>query len=175
MRHVVTSLLIAGCVSSTALAFQARAGGAARGPVCDLLSRDLAMKVASEAGRKALATAKPIEDWVAQAQKEAGMPAGSAPPSCKYGPILLTLNPLARPDQVRSAMRARTAPYASYEPVSGVGDAAFFGSNSAYANLYVWSGARHFHIQMSAGLSDDSKAMKPNTIALANAIIPQLR
>ena len=39
----------------------------------------------------------------------------------------------------------------------------------------IWSGSRHFHIEMAAGFDDDAEALKPNTIALANAIIPQLR
>ena len=175
MRRVITSLLLASSVSSAAIAFQAGGGGAAPVKVCSLLTRDLVMKVSTGPGRSALERAKPIEDWVAQESKEAGLPVRPGVSSCKYGRVLLVLNPLARPDQVRTAMRARTAPYQNYEPVSGVGDAAFFEANSAYANLYVWSGSRHFHIEMGAGLDDDAKAMRPNTTALANAIIPQLK
>jgi hypothetical protein len=175
MRHLITSLLLAGSVSSAAVAFQASSGGAAPATVCPLLTRDLVMKVSTTAGRSALERAKPIEDWVTQESKEAGLPVRPGVSSCKYGRVLLVFNPLARPDQVRNAMRARTTPYTNYEPVSGVGDAAFFEANSAYANLYVWSGSRHFHIEMGAGLDDDAKAMKPNTIALANAIIAQLK
>jgi hypothetical protein len=175
MRHLATSLIVAGCMSATAIALQSRGGEAAAGKVCPLLSRDLVMKISSPAGRKALENAKPIEDWVGQAQREAGLNVVPGSSSCKYGRVLLVLNPIARPNEVRDAMRTRTAPYKNYEPVSGVGDAAFFEANSAYANLYVWSGSRHFHIEMGAGFDDDAKAMKPNVIALANAIVPQLR
>ena len=176
MRHVITSLLLASCVSSAALAFQAGgSGGAAPLKVCSLLTRDLLMKVSTAAGKSVLERAKPIEDWVAQESKEAGLPVTPGASSCKYGRVLLVLNPLARPDQVRTAMRARTAPYTHYEAVSGVGDAAFFEANSAYANLYVWSGSRHFHIEMAAGFDDDSRAMQSNIVALAQAIIPKLR
>jgi len=133
------------------------------------------MKVSTAAGRAALEREKPVEDWVGQASREAGQPVVPGQSSCSWGRILLVLNPLARPDQVREAMRNRTAPYQAYEPVAGVGDAAFFGSNSSFANLYVWSGAQHFHIQMATGYEDDAKALKPNAITLANAVIPQLR
>ena len=174
MRQVMTSLLVAGCVSSTAFAFQA-GGGAAVPKVCPLLSRDLVMKVSSPAGRTALERAKPVEDFVGQASREAGLSVVPGSSSCRYGRVLLVINPLAKPEQIRDAMRARTPPYKAYEPVEGVGDAAFFDANSAFANLFVWTGSHHFHIEMGAGFEDDAEALKPNTIALANAIIPQLR
>jgi hypothetical protein len=43
------------------------------------------------------------------------------------------------------------------------------------AFLYVWTGSRHFSVQMSAGYAEDAKALKPNLIELAKAIVPQLR
>jgi hypothetical protein len=164
MRHVIASLLVAGCVSSTGLAFQARAAGAAAGKACALLTRDLVMKVSTAAGRAGLERAKPSDDY-----------AGPGVSSCKYGRVALILDPFKQPEQVRSAMRTRTAPYKNHERVTGVGDEAFFESNSAFANLYVWTGARQFHVQLGAGFEDDAKALKPNAIALANALIPQLR
>lgn len=88
---------------------------------------------------------------------------------------LLVLNPFARPDQARSAMSARSGAYKAHEPVPGLGEAAFFGSNSAFANLYVWTRSGAFHIEMGAGFEDEAAALKPNVIALANAIIPKLR
>ena len=175
MRHIITSLLVAGCLSSTAMAFQAQGGGAAAGNVCALLSRDLVMKVSSAAGKSAAERAKPIEDFVGKESRDAGLPVVPGSSSCKYGRVLLVLNPLARPADIQKAMRARTPPYQGYEPVDGVGDAAFFQANSTYANLYVWTGSRHFHIEMGGGFDDDAKTLKPNAIALANAIIPQLR
>lgn len=176
MRTIVTSLLVAGLLSSTAVAFQARnGGGAAPGKVCALLPRDLVMKVSTPAGKKVLENAKPDEDWVAEAQREAGGKPVPGSSSCKYGRIVLELDGAVKPDQIRNGMRARTFPYKEHEPVAGVGDAAFFNENSAYANLHVFVGSRYFHIEMASGFDDDAKALKPNTIELAKAIVAQLR
>ena len=176
MRFVITSVLIAGCVSTTAVAFQARSGGAAAtGKVCALLPRDLVMKVSSPAGRKALENATPDEDYLAEALREGGGKPVPGSSSCRYGRIVLVLDPAVKPDQIRNGMRARNFPYKEHEPVAGVGDAAFFNANSAYANLHVFIGSRYFHIEMASGFDDDAKALKPNTIELAKAIVPQLR
>jgi len=177
MRYLITSLLVIGCVALTAGAPQAPSGGTAAGKACALLTRDLAMKVSTPAGRKSLERAKPREGGYE------GMTLVKDASACAYGPILLVLDPLARPEQIRQEMRAQSGPrdrsgtpiYKNHEPVSGVGDEAFFDFNSSFANLYVWSGPRHFSIQMVAGYEDDAKALKPNVVALAKAIVPQLR
>ena len=177
MRHVIASLLVAGCVSSTAMGIQAPSGGTATGGACALLTRDLAMQVSTAAGRKALERSKPTEGGYD------GMTLVKGASACHYGRILLVLDPFARPDQIRKEMRVRGGPrdrsgasiYKDHEPVSGVGDEAFFSFNSAFANLDVWTGSRHFSIQMGAGFDDDAKAMKSNTVALAKAIVSQLR
>ena len=176
MRLVMTSLLVAGCVSSTALAFQAGSGGTAAGKACALLPRDLAMKVSTAAGKKALERAKPKDN-----PEEMAIAKGAS--ACFYGRILLVLDPLAQPDRIRNEMRARGGPrdrsgtpvYKDHERIPGVGDDAFFSSNSAFANLDVWTGSRHFSIQMGAGFEDDTKALKSNVVELAKAIVPQLR
>ena len=175
MRRVMTSLLVAGCVSSTALAFQAGSGGGA-GKACALLPRDLAMKVSTPAGKKALERAKPQDN-----PEEMAIAKGAS--ACFYGRILLVLDPAAQPERIRNEMRARGGPrdrsgtpvYKNYEPVPGVGNDAFFHANSSFANLDVWVGSRHFSIEMGAGFEDDAKALKPNVIELAKAIVPQLR
>lgn len=135
------------------------------------------MKIETPAGRRALEDSEPDEDWVGEAQREAGLIVARSVSSCMYGRVLLTLDPIARPEQVRDAMRARTAPYQGYEPVPGVGDAAFFRADSAYANLYVWTGEDHFHIEIGVGFmdGDHTEALKPNAVELAEAIIPELR
>jgi hypothetical protein len=168
MRHVMTSLLVVGCISSGAVAFQGRSGAGSTGTACELLTRDLAMKVSTASGRRGLESAKPSDDIE-------GMAIAKGASVCDFGHITLILDPFARPDQIRSAMRARNFPYKNHEPVPGVGDAAFFESNSAFANLYVWSGSRQFHIQMGAGYEDSAATLRPHVIALANAIIPKLR
>jgi hypothetical protein len=162
----LSSLLILGFALSTAVAHPAHAEEFDAGKACSLLSRDLFMRIETPAGRKALESSELDEDWVGEAQREAGMTVERNVSSCKYGRVLLVLDPLARPDPVRSAMNARTSPYQKYESVPGVGDAAFFEANSTYANLYVWTGGRHFHIEIGVGFmdGDDTKALKPNTI-----------
>ena len=168
MRHVVTSLLVAGCVSSTAVAFQARGGATATSKACALLTHDLLMKVSTSGGRKLLEGAKPSAD-------SEGMSIAKGASVCDVGNILLVLDPFAQPERIRREMRARTPIYKDYQPVPGVGDEAFFRANSTFANLHVWTGTRHFSIQMGGGISEDARTMKSNTIALADAIVPQLR
>ena len=133
------------------------------------------MKVSSPAGKKVLETAKPDEDWVAEAQREAGGKPVPGSSSCKYGRIVLELDGAVKPDMIRNGMRARTPPYKEHEPVAGVGDAAFFTANSSFADLHVFVGSRYVHLQMAAGYDDDAKALKPNTIELGKAIVSKLR
>jgi hypothetical protein len=174
VRHIVTSLLVAAWLSSSAVASQTRSGSGGADKVCALLSRDLVMKVSTPAGRKALEGEKPIEDYLEQVYREAGRSTRYVS-SCSYGAIILALDPLGRPDQIRDAMRARRSPYEKYEPIPGVGDAAFFVANRHSANLSVWAGSRHFQIDMIAGVGEDATELKPNITALARAIVPQLR
>ena len=174
LRHAVCliSIVVAALgpnVSTTAFA-QARTGGAPAVKVCSLLSRDLVMKVSTAAAQKEFDYAKPVENYLGQELGGAGRPA-----SCSYGPIVLVLNPLGQPDHIRNLLRTRTKPYEKFEPVAGVGDAAFFEGNRNFANLYVWTGSRHFHVEMMAAASEHGKDLKPNTITLANAVLPQLR
>ena len=69
----------------------------------------------------------------------------------------------------------RKSPGKDWQPVSGVGDTAYFRANGTnYAELMVWSGTHHFTIQMGVSMGSTPEAIKPNTIALANAIIPKL-
>ena len=174
MRHGITSLLVAGCISSTALAFQSRSGGAAAGQACELLTRDLVMKVSPDARKKALEREKPVEDPFAEELRAAGQPVKLGM-SCQYGPVMLALNPLAQPAQARNALRARTKPCEAFEPVPGVGDAAFFRANSAWASMYVWTGSHHFLAEIVGGFMDDARGLKPNSIELAKGIVSQLR
>jgi hypothetical protein len=177
MRYLITSLLVVGCVASTAGAPQSPSGGTTAGQACALLTRDLAMKVSTPAGKNELERAKPSEGGYE------GMTLVKGASACAYGPILLVLDGFARPAQIRTEMRDRGGPrdrsgtpiYKNHEPVSGVGDEAFFDFNSAFANLHVWTGSRHFSIQMSAGYGDEAKELKPNVIALAKTVIPLLK
>src|ERR1700752_2344401 len=110
MRHGITSLLVVGCVSSAALAFHSRSAGAAVGQACELLTRDLVMKVSPDSRKKTLEREKPIDDPFAKDLQAAGQPV-TLGMSCKYGPVMIVLDPLAQPAQARNALQARTRPY----------------------------------------------------------------
>ena len=174
MRHGIASLLVAGCISSTGLAFHTRSGVAAAGQACELLTRDLVMKISPDARKKALEREKPVDDPFAEEFRAAGQPI-KVGMSCKYGPVLLALSPLARPAQARDALQARTKPYAAFEPVAGVGDAAFFRANSVTASMYVWAGPHHFLVEIDGGFMEDARGLKANSIELAKGIVSQLR
>jgi hypothetical protein len=163
MHHRLSSSLMVGRVMYAMIALEARSDDAA-GKTCTLLTRDLVMRVETAEGRKVLERARPIEDDL-----------GEGLASCKYGRVTLVLDPLRQPDQVRKAMRTGASPWQEYRPAAGVGDAAFFGADSSFANLYVWTGARHFHIQISVGFgSDETEALQPNAVELAKVIVPAL-
>ena len=91
MRYIIASLLIVGCVSSTAIGFQARGGGPAAGKACALLTRDLLMKVSTAEGRKLLEGTQPSAD----AQ---GISVAKGASVCYHGLITLVLEPAARPE-----------------------------------------------------------------------------
>lgn len=156
MRPLIAALLTIASAHTTLLAFQARAGGAA-GPgikACSILTRDLVEPLAEN--KRVLALIPPEEETMAS---------GSA---CEWGTVRLQLYS-ARPGG------SHTAPK-DYQPLSGVGDAAFFHNNrNRYAELMVWSGAHHFTLQVSVPTGSTADAMKPKTIDLASAIIKKLR
>lgn len=90
--------------------------------------------------------------------------------SCDKGQIGLQVNPFARPEELRKS------PGKDWQPVSGVGDTAFFRNNrDQYAELMVWTGPHHFTIQLSVPVGGKADSIKPNVIGLANGIIPKLR
>ena len=60
------------------------------------------------------------------------------------------------------------------QPILYVADANWKNRGELYL-FHDWTGADQFHIQMGAGFDDEAAALKPNTIALAQALIPLLR
>jgi hypothetical protein len=158
MRQVVASLVVLSCFVPAASA-QTRGGGSSRISACSLLTRDVAMKVATADGKRTIDLLKPSEDLL-----------GEKGSSCGYADIQLQVDPFARSEELRKS------PGKGWTPVSGVGDTAYFHNNSdRYAELMVWTGAHHFTIQIGVPTGSTAAAVKPNTIALANAIIPKLR
>ena len=97
-------------------------------------------------------------------------PVGPNGTHCDYGRIGLQVNPFARSEDLRKS------PGIDWQPVSGVGDTAFFrGSRGNLAELMVWTGPNHFTIQLGVPTGETPESIRPKVIGLANAIIPKLR
>jgi len=161
MRQLVGTVLLIGICSGPMIASQARGGAAAgsRISACSLLTRELVMKVGTVEGKRVLDLVRPTEDQL-----------GANGSGCDYGGIGLQINPFARADELRQS------PGKDWTRVSGVGDKAFFRDNGGrWAELMVWTGPNHFTIQMGVPTRSSAEAIKPNTIALANELIPKLR
>jgi hypothetical protein len=160
MRQVIAFLLAIGCTSVAMSASQAR-GGAASGrriSACALLTPDVMAKF--DTGKaEVLKLFKPEEE-----------PVGVNGTYCEYGGVGLQVNPFARPDDMRKS------PAKDWQPVTGVGDTAFFHNNrNLYAELMVFTGPNHFTIQLHVPTGGTAESVRPKAIGLANAIIPKLR
>jgi hypothetical protein len=156
MRRLMASVLaIAGIVSVAAVSTKAEQGRVA---ACSLLSREAIGKVVTPASKYIL-DAKPSEE-----------PVGAKGSSCSYADLMLQVDPFARPDELRKA------PGKDWQPVTGVGEAAYFHNNSdRFAELMGWSGAHHFTIQIGVPSDSTADKMKPGLIALANTILARLK
>jgi len=158
VRLFIASVLAIGTLTASALAAQAPAAGKSRISACSLLPTDLVLKVGG---------INPQAAKILKPEEEAMGTTGSA---CEYGEIRLQVDPFARTDDMRKS------PGKDWQPVSGVGDTAFFHANGRnYAELIVWTGGHHFTIQFGVPIGSTPEAIKPKTIELANAIIPKLR
>ena len=162
MRLIVASSLALACIAAPLVASQTRGTGAAAksfSGACALLTRDVVVKFASEGAKRFLDQLPPQEE-----------PIGTHGSSCGYGGIHLQIDPFRRSTDLRKS------PGKDWQPVSGVGDTAFFRNNSdRFAELMVWTGTRHFTIQMDVPTGASGASIKPKTIELANLLIPKLR
>jgi hypothetical protein len=160
MRQLVALALMIGCVTGHAVASQAR-GAAATGQrmsACTLMSRDLVEKF-NTGSNQILKLMKPSEE-----------PIGANGSSCDDGSIGFQINPFARADDLRKS------PGKDWQPLTGVGDTAFFRNKAdTYAELIVWTGPHHFTIQLGVPTGGTVESIKPKAIALAHAIIAKLR
>ena len=94
-------------------------------------------------------------------------PVGAAGSSCNYPSVFIQVFPV--PKQV-TGPPSKTG----YEPVSGVGNEAYFRNNrNEYAELYVRTPTHTVTLQADADGKVD--AVKPNVINLAKALIAKLR
>jgi hypothetical protein len=160
MRQIVLPLLVIGCFAS-ALPPQAVSAGKSAVGACSLLTKDLVMKI-TPYEKQAL-------DRVAQIppSEEPVGPSGSA---CEYGGIYLQIDPFASPT------RLEEDGFVKWLPLPGIGDVAYFRDNvGEWAELYVRAGAHVFTIQMDVPTGRTAESIKPNVIALAQAILPKLR
>lgn len=162
MRRVVASFIMIGCAVSQTAAFQAPGGAPPGKPgvrACALLSRELAIKV-SGAVNKLVFDLPPEEE-----------PAGNGT-ACHYVDITLQIDTFT-PDRLEQMRKTAEQEWA---PLSGVGDAAYFRNNrNRFAELIGRVGAHSFTIQLGVPFQGSAESMKPNVIALANAIAPKLR
>ena len=144
--------------ATPAVSAQAR-GAAGRIRACSLLTRDLVVKVSPPQNIRSLDLIPPMEEDI-----------GANGSYCEYGDISLQVDPFARAAEMRKSMDKE------WTAVAGVGDTAFFRNNkNMFAELIVWAGTHHFTIQMGIPMGSTAAAVRPNTITLANAIIPKLR
>jgi hypothetical protein len=89
--------------------------------------------------------------------------------ACNYGAVRLQVAP-ARADS------SRKAPVSGAQPLSGLGDTAYFHNNKdRYAELVVWSGPHYLMLQVPVATGSTAEATKPATIELAKAVIAKLR
>lgn len=160
MRQLVALVLMTGCLTWHAAASPARRQVATGGRMsaCTLLSRDLVEKF-NTGSNQVLKLMKPSEE-----------PIGANGSACEDGNIGFQINPFARADDLRKS------PGKDWQPLTGVGDTAFFRNKAdTYAELMVWTGPHHFTIQLGVPPGGTVESVKPKAIALAHAIVAKLR
>ena len=155
MRQIIIGLMTA--VSATAPALAVQSGGGAPAPgvkACSILTRDLVEPFTEN--KRMLDLIPPKEE------------ASATSSACEYGVVRFQHYP-TRPGGTRTAPK-------DFQPLPGVGEVAFFRNNrDTYAELMVWSGAHHFTLQVGVPTGSTAEAIKPKTVALANAILQRLR
>lgn len=159
MRHAIVSVLLTGCVTLPVLASQAGSKPAAgqRIRVCSILTREIVMRVSTPDGKALAERARPIDDPVPDIA------------SCQIGRASLMVDPFPRPEATRKSLGKQ------WQPVPGIGDAAYYMGDKSFGNLYVFASPRNFSIEISVGPSDTPEGVKASAIALAKEVAPKLR
>jgi hypothetical protein len=169
MRQVVASVLLYCAVQSPALnADSQAANGKPAIAACSLLTKELVLQVSPyeqqppaerDMHRQLLTHLPPREE-----------PAGASGSACNYGGIHMQIDPFASPARVEKDLAKLAV------PLSGLGDVAYFrDKHGRFAELYVRAGARVLTIQMDTPNDRTPESIKPNVIALAEALLPKLR
>ncbi len=160
MRYVAASLFLAGSLAAPLISSQAGGGAPAgqRVRACEILTKDLALKVSTKEGKGVVEKSKVFEDDL-----------GPDTPSCKRGRIMVVLNPFKNPAQYRKTLGK------DWTPVPGIGEEALYRGGNTFADLYVFNGARTFATQISVAPDDTPDTVKANSIALAKEVAAKLR
>jgi hypothetical protein len=158
LRYVVTLFLALSCMTSHGAASQTRSGGPAAGQpavrACAVLTRDLVVPFTEN---------KKMLDLI-PSQEEALGTSGTA---CEYGGVRLQLFP--------GRGGKRTVSAKDLQPISGAGEGGYFRSNrNRYAELMVGTGRHSLDLQVSVPTGRTAESIKPDVVALANAIIAKL-
>ena len=157
MRHVFTLVVAISCITAQAAAAQTRSGGPASGQAvraCAVLTRDL---VAPFKENKTILDLLPPQEEVL----------GTSGTACEYGAVRLQLFP--------GRGGKRTVSAKDFQPISGAGEGGLFHNNrDRYAELLVWTGKHSLDLQVSVPSGRTAEAIKPDVVALANAILATL-
>ena len=158
MRHAATLLSVIACLTCHAAASQAGSGGPVPGQpaarACAVLTRDLVAPFTEN--KKMLDLIPPEEE-----------PLGTSGTACEYGAVRLQLFP--------GRGGKRTVSAKDLQPISGAGEGGYFRSNrDRYAELLVWTSKHSLDLQVSVPSGRTAEAIKPDVVALANAIIAKL-
>lgn len=155
MRVTVTLLVVA---SFAATAAAAQTAGKPGIRACTLLTRELVAKYDTHSA-KVRDMFKPEEEAI-----------GAHGSSCSDGGIMLQVDPFVRHNDLRKS------PGKDWRPLPGIGDTAFFRDNGGrWAELMVWTGPRHFTLQISVPNGGTAESVKPNAVGLATALIQKLK
>jgi hypothetical protein len=159
----VFALAVIGCIAGSVAVVTCQSGSAAAKPAiraCSLLTKELVSKITpyDEEQKRLVFTIPPQEDSV-----------GASGSACEYGGIHLQIDPFPWTTVEKVGDKTWVA-------VPQVGDAAYFRDNRGdYAELAAHVGARVVTIQMSIPTGRTADSIKPNVVALANAVLPSLK
>jgi hypothetical protein len=167
MRRVVTVAMMVGSLVHSARVLDAQAGaGTSSLGACSLLTKELVTQHTpyDTQAFKQVMMMPPREEAVGKA--------GSA---CSYGAVHLQIDPFPMSviEGQRQADARRGKPWAA---VTGVGDVAYFRDNHGrFGELVAQVGAHVVTIQMGVPHDRTTESIKPNAVALAQALVPKLR
>lgn len=163
MRHdlALTLLVVLAIRATAAVSAETAASDREKAGACSLLTRELLAKNTPE---------DPERFEFGLKIPAAEEPVGVAGSMCEYGGVLLQVDPFASPAVVEQSLAGQ------WTKVSGLGDVAYFRDNlGEWAELYVRDGERVITLQMDIPAGRTAESVKPNVVALAEAILPQLQ